>query len=42
MSHDKKKEPTKSFLNCLFHSKNLTSVSSIQHGKQNEAVAKTL
>lgn len=38
----RKKEPTKSFLSSLFQSKNLTNVSSIQHGKQNEAVAKTL
>lgn len=38
----RKKEPTKSFLSSLFQSKNLTNISSIQHGKQNEAVAKTL
>ena len=38
----RKKKPTKSFFNSLFHSKNLTNVSSIQHGKQNKAVAKTL
>ena len=38
----RKKEPTKSFLGSLFQSKNLTNVSSIQHGKQKEAEAKTL